>query len=240
YKAPLSLRELDELNRGLLYGYSQVGKFITIYPSTARDALLLAEKLHVLTSGVAAPGIPFDGRYRPGSCVYYRYGAFKPITDEEANASKFIRDPQGELCRDLREAIKPEWAEDLFVEKHSETKPSRPTPLQTTFRVFRALKQRGRGGVYQAIDTSGSPARLCILKEGRKHGEVDWKGRDGRWRIKHEVKVIGHLRRKGLQVPRVYASFAAGGNSYLIQEFIEGEDLARWLSRRKSRMSIVL
>src|SRR5213075_1577537 len=90
----------------------------------------------------------------------------------------------------------------------------------------------------QAIDTSGSPARLCILKEGRKHGEVDWKGRDGRWRIKHEVKVMGHLRRKGLQVPRVYASFAAGGNSYLVQEFIEGEDLARWLSRRQRRVSI--
>jgi serine/threonine protein kinase len=238
YKAPLSLRELDELNRGLLYGYTQVGKFMTVYPSTAREAILLAEKLHELTRGVSAPAIPFDGRYRSDSCIYYRYGAFKPVVAAEGEMSKSIRNPNGELCSDSRDVIKPEWADDLFVIKKTNTRPASPTLLQTTFKVFRALKQRGRGGVYQAIDISSVPPRLCIIKEGRKHGEVDWEGRDGCWRIKHEAKVIAQLRRKGLKVPRVYSSFAAAGNCYLVQEFIEGEDLGRWLARRKRRLSV--
>src|SRR5262245_33764833 len=33
FKAPASLQELDRINSGLYYGYSQVGKFITVYPS---------------------------------------------------------------------------------------------------------------------------------------------------------------------------------------------------------------
>jgi len=238
YKVPSSLHELDELNRGLLYGYSQVGKFITIYPSSTRDALVLAEKLHELTRGFAAPGIPFDGRYRSDSCVYYRYGGFKTIIADEDGKSKLIRNPNGELCQDSRDVIKPEWVDDLFAEQQAEIHSRRPTLLQTTFRVFRALKQRGRGGVYQAIDLSSSAPRLCIIKEGRKHGEVDWLGRDGSWRIKHEAKVIAHLRRKGVKVPSVYSSFRAANNSYLAQEFIEGEDLAHWLARRKRRLSI--
>jgi hypothetical protein len=238
YKAPSSLHELDELNRGLLYGYSQVGKFITIYPSSTREALVLAEKLHELTRGFAAPAVPFDGRFRYDSCVYYRYGGFKTIIADEHGESRLIRNPNGELCKDSRDAIKPEWVDDLFAAKQAEIHSRRPTLLQTTFRVFRALRQRGRGGVYEAIDLSSSAPRLCIIKEGRKHGEVDWHGRDGSWRIKHEAKVIAHLRRKGLKAPCVYSSFAAGGNSYLAQEFIQGEDLAHWLARRRRRLSI--
>jgi len=238
YKAPSSLGELEELNRGLSYGYSQVGKFITIYPSSVQDAILLAKKLHELTRGLAAPSIPFDGKYRSDGCIYYRYGAFKPITTAEGNTSDFIRGPNGELCQDLRDAVKPEWADDPFARKQSKSKAASPTLLQTTFRVFRALRQRGKGGVYQAIDISSTPPRLCVLKEGRWHGEVDWLGRDGRWRIRHEEKVLTQLRRKAVDVPRVCSSFSAGGNYFLVQEFVEGEDLAQWLCRRTRRVSI--
>lgn len=36
FKAPRSLEELDKINSGLHYGYSQVGKFIAVYPRQAR------------------------------------------------------------------------------------------------------------------------------------------------------------------------------------------------------------
>ena len=38
--------------------------------------------------------------------------------------------------------------------------------------------QRGKGGVYQALDLNVNPPRLCLIKEGRKHGELTWDGRD--------------------------------------------------------------
>jgi hypothetical protein len=236
YKAPISLGELAELNRGLLYGYSQVGKFITVYPRSSEEAQMLAEQLYLVTRGFAAPAIPFDERYRADGCVFYRYGAFKNFG--EGN-EKVIFDPHGKPHPDLRTCpSKPTWTVDLFPPKETIGKAGRPTLLKTRFRAFRAMAQRGKGGVYQAIDVSSSPPRLCVLKEGRKHGEVDWQGRDGRWRIRHEAQVLRQLRAKGVDVPEVYALFSAESHDFLALEFIDGDDLGRVLARRARRLSI--
>lgn len=236
YKAPASLSELAELNRGMLYGYSQVGKFITVYPGTPEEALVLADKLYALTKGIAAPTVPFDGRYRPDGCVFYRYGAFKKTGN---NHGQMIVDPDGNHCLDTPDGSpKPAWVPDLFVESEDSNKREAVTLLKTRFRVFRAMAQRGRGGVYQAIDVGSSPPKLCVLKEGRKHGEVDWRGRDGCWRIKNEAKVLRLFRVKGINVPKVYALFSDGRNEFVALEFIEGRDLARLLTRRRRRLPI--
>lgn len=239
YKTPRSLGELDKLNSGIFYGYSQVGKFLTIYPRSDEEAVRLAAELHRLTRRIPAPSVPFDLKYGPGSRVHYRYGAFKLLTLEEGRrgSTYAIRDPQGRLIPDVRDsAAQPEWAADPFPTRAARARED--SPLKTTFRAFRALTQRGRGGVYHALDLSATPPRLCILKEGRRHGEVSWDGRDGRWRVRHEARVLELLRESGVDVPRVYASFEAGGNSYLATEFIEGESLERWLCRRRRRLPV--
>src|SRR5438309_1595200 len=64
FKAPASLQELDRLNSGICYGYSQIGKFLTIYPQTTDEAVFLAESLHRLTRGIPAPTVPFDFKYK--------------------------------------------------------------------------------------------------------------------------------------------------------------------------------
>jgi hypothetical protein len=243
YKAPASLGELQRLNSGLQYGYSQVGKFITVYPQTSGEAMLLAEQLHRLTRGMRAPGVPFDRRYRRDGCVYYRYGAFKPLGAGEGvgETAYAIRDPEGNLVPDVRDAaFKPEWAADPFLEETARPAPpsAKPTPLRTTFKAFRALTQRGRGGVYQALDLSGATPRLCVLKEGRRDGETGWDGRDGAWRVRHEGRVLEALRGAGVGVPRLYASFRAEGNHYIAVEFIEGESLHARLSRRQRRLPV--
>jgi hypothetical protein len=240
YKAPISLTELERLNQGITYGYSQIGKFLTIYPQTGDEAALLAKKIHRLTRSLSAPAVPFDWKYRPKGCVSYRYGAFRAVNMEGCpdEHSTTIRDPEGNIFRDLRNALyKPDWVSDPFAARGT-TEPAAGTPLQTTFKVFRALAQRGRGGVYQAVDLSVAPPRLCILKEGRKDGEVNWDGRDGFWRIKHESRVLALLRKKGVNVPRVYSSFRANKNFFLAVEFIEGEDIGSWLARKQRRISI--
>ncbi|MBA3711709.1 MAG: hypothetical protein H0W76_04565 [Pyrinomonadaceae bacterium] len=204
--------------------------------------MLLARELHRLTRRMNAPAVPFDLKYRADGCVYYRYGAFKgfEVEGDKGERTYAIRDPEGNLVPDMRNsAATPEWATDPFL-------PARPreasvqavTPLRMTFKAFRALAQRGRGGVYQALDLSVMPPRLCILKEGRKDGEVSWDGRDGFWRVKHEQRVLRELRDVGINVPNVYSSFRAEKNFYLAVEFIEGESLEKWLVRKRRRLSL--
>lgn len=243
FKATASLGELMRLNSGFHYGYSQVGKFITVYPRTSEEAVQLAERLHELTLGMRAPAVPFDERYRPGGCVYYRYGAFRlmEVEGEDGETAHAIRDPEGNLVPDVRgAAFKPDWVADPFLDGSARPAPApaRPTPLQTTFKAFGALSQRGRGGVYQALDLGATPPRLCVLKEGRRDGETSWDGRDGAWRVRHEGRVLAALSKAGVGVPRLYSSFRAEGNRYIAVEFIEGESLDARLARRRRRLPV--
>ncbi len=244
FKGPCSLDELDKLNCGLYYGYTQVGKCFTVYPKNAAEAVHLAEKLHELTSGLSAPAVPFDQRFRSSSCVFYRYGAFNhlEIENEDGTNQLALRSPEGNLVPDVRESLtsKPDWVSDPFLTRrpHAVDGHAVESPLKTTFLVFRALTQRGKGGVYQAIDLSEQPPQLCILKEGRRNGEHSWDGRDGYWRAKNEEQVLGSLLALGLDVPRVRASFEVDGNYYLVTEFIEGDSLQTLLNRRQRRLPI--
>lgn len=239
FKAPVSLYELQKLNSGSLYGYSQIGKFITVYPRNADEALSLAGELHRLTGELPAPVVPFDHPYCAAGCVYYRFGAFKVIETEqsEEKRSYWMQDPEGNLIPDERESTDfPAWISNPF--EKPESCPVESTPLTTTFKVYEAVAQRGRGGVYKAIDLSSTSPRICIVKEGRKHGEVDWDGRDGFWRVLHEGRVLEALNRAGLNVPCLYSSFQIEKNSYIVMELIDGISLHEMLRRRRHRLSI--
>lgn len=243
FKGPASLEELNKLNCGLYYGYTQVGKCLTVYPRTAEEAASLAEVLHGLTRGMPAPAVPFDIRYRKDGCVYYRYGAFthQEIRNGDGTSTLALRDPAGRLVPDSRESWggKPDWVSDPFAGAPAGDEPSAAaSPLKTTYRVFRALRQRGKGGVYQAIDLSTRPPRLCVVKEGRRHGEPGWDGRDGYWRVKNERKSLRALSAAGVDLPRIYSSFEAEDRFYLVTEFVEGVSLQELLVRRERRLQV--
>jgi Protein kinase domain len=241
FKAPVSLVELGKINCGLFYGYSQVGKFITVYPQSDEQAVSLAEQLHRLTQRISAPLIPFDGRYERDSCVYYRYGAFEALEMVYPDGSRMaaMRDREGNLIADRRYSAdaQPDWVTNPFPGEPAESTVPQ-TPLNSTYVGFAALVQRGKGGVYKAVDISGHKPRFCIIKEGRKNGEVSWDRRDGRWRIKHEKKVLKYLREHGLPVAEVYDSFDVDQHHYLITEFMPGHSLQVTLARRKRRYSV--
>ena len=240
FKAPASLDELAKLNAGIFYGYSQVGKCLTIYPPSDSEARKLARTLHRLTRDCVAPSIPYDLRYRPESSVYYRYGSFIEQTVEKDGQIKLaIEDPTGELIPDRRDVASPSWAEDPFINKKESGRHQKPVTLLTTrFKAFRALAQRGKGGVYQALDFGSMPPRMCVLKEGRRHGEVGIDGRDGFWRVQHEERLLKTMTSNGLRVQSVYASFIAEKNFYLALEYIEGETLEAYLESRRRRLTI--
>lgn len=243
FKAPDSLEDVQRINCGLSHGFSQIGKIITIYPQTDEIAVAIARRLHRLTSGLEAPTVPFDLHFRPGSCVYYRYGAFDSLKMEtpDGKSAPAMRRPDGRLVPDRREAgcAKPDWVSDpLANRKIARAAKSEDTPLKTSFRAFQALSRRGKGGVYQAIDLSGPTPRLCILKEGRRGGEINWDGRDGRRRLQNEERVLGSLSAVGVAAPAVIAAFEVEGNYYLATEYLDGENLQTALLKRRKRLSI--
>lgn len=243
FKAPRSLNELIRINSGLFYGYSQIGKIITVYPRTPEDAVSLARELHKMTRRMVAPSVPFDLRYSAASNVYYRFGGFRhlEIEDAEGQRTLAIEDIEGNLVPDerLSEKAKPDWVSDPFEGQRPRSKSRKaPHPLAKSFRAFRALVQRGKGGVYQAVDLRTHPPRLCLLKEGRKNGELTWDGRDGVWRVRNEERVLSMLLASGVDAPRIYSSFESEGNYYLVTEFIKGESLQNLLFKLQRRMSL--
>lgn len=240
FKAPRSLTEVSRINSGIFYGYTQIGKIITIYPPTWEEAVFLAKRLEKLTRGYASPAVPFDLKY--SSNVYYRFGAFThfEIHNSDGSSTPAMINPQGDLVPDIRtsENFLPQGLQNPFeCRKRRVRRPNPKSPL-AQYRVFRALAQRGKGGVYQAADFTFDRPRLCLLKEGRKNGETSWDGRDGATRVRHEHRVLSILRLKGLDVPNVYSAFKAEGNYYLVTEFIEGCTLHELLLKRKVRLTV--
>jgi tRNA A-37 threonylcarbamoyl transferase component Bud32 len=243
FKAPKSLDELSNINSGLQYGYVQVGKFIVVYPSTEEQAVKLARRLHELTAEFISISVPFDKQYLPDSSVFYRYGAFAPLemTDEKGRAVSAVRNSAGAHVRDDRFQPIPEWLSDPFqnngksIEEDSEDVKN---PLKNTYKVFRAITQRGKGGTYQALDLSVNPPRFCIVKEGRRNGEIDWNGQDGYFLVKNEFDVLNALRKIYKDAPQVFSSFELSGNFYLVMEYVEGKSLHNLLKLRRHRLSI--
>jgi hypothetical protein len=239
FKGPVSLAELGRLNSGLHYGYAQIGKCLTVYPRNDREAVEIAELLDALTSGLPSPSVPFDFRLTPNSAVHYRYGAFQYDQTGDGSRTCVLRGPRGEIIPDKRNSAQfPDWVQNPFETRKASVNFENPNPLSTTFQVFCALSQRGKGGVYLAIDSTSKPERLCVIKEGRRDGEQGWDGSDGFWRVRNEKRNLPILRSKNVAVPQVYSSFELEGNFYLVTEFVEGPNLQSLLGRRKNRLSL--
>lgn len=232
FKGPAALLELKRLNVGLFYGYTQIGKAFTVYPRHEGEACELALLLDAATAGLAAVPLPFERPVRRGSAVFARYGAFR---SDPAGGTVVLKGPRGEETPDSRLA-NPPWAVRPAALGPERGTRSRPGPLATRYRVYEALSQRGKGGVFRALDLTVSPLRLCVVKEGRRNGEVDLDRSDGRRRIRREAEVLLNLAAKGLPVPAVYDQFVGAGNRYLVIENVEGETLAARLAAEREAL----
>ena len=243
FKAPKSLDELYKINSGLHYGYWQVGKFMTIYPSSTAQTVELARQLHELTKEFIPISVPFDRQFLPNSSVFYRYGAFASIemTDSNGITLPAVKNPQGELVYDDRFEPVPEWLSDPFQNTEEivgNNFENSETPLTTSYKVFRAITQRGKGGTYQALDFSTNPPRFCVVKEGRRHGEAGWNGQDGYYLVKNEFEVLNNLGGIYKDVPQVFSSFEIDENFYFAMEYVEGKSLNDLMKTRQRRFSV--
>jgi Lanthionine synthetase C-like protein/Protein kinase domain len=209
------------------------GKFITVYPETA-DARLreLAEQLHRATLGLAGPGVLSDRPYRPGSLVYYRYGAFggTPTLGNDGFRQVMLVAPDGSWQPDQRRAwyAAPPWAPPDPFDAAPPARPA-PTPvlLNGRYLVRQAIRHSFSGGVYRADDEqTGNPV---IVKQARPHTAVGLTGGDACALRRHEAAMLRLLAPTGL-VPQLVEVFEQQGDLFLVEELLAGASLRDWVA----------
>jgi serine/threonine protein kinase len=206
---PVNPAQAEHLLSGAA-GYRRLGKLITVYPSSADQAVRVAQKLIVRTADYRGPVIPTD-RHLGGS-VYTNFGHFGINADENDNQFTVpFRLPAG---------IK--WPFSKLATSR-EKKPGKL--IRQTYLPMVTLKADVKGKVFKALDVKRwLHIRWCLVKQGKACLCADPDGRDIRDRLFWQQEV--HRDLKGhLPVPEIYDCFDYNGDTYLVMELIEGPSL---------------
>lgn len=225
FKVTASTDILDALNSGKWF--SQVGKFITVYPSDDSQAVRFAVALDEATRGLPGPDIPSDRPLRPGSRVHYRYGGFGGLTIQTrlGEILPALRTPSGELVPDLRGTTyqPPDWAVDPFLEAGVAVELPTPNPLVgERYLIVAVLYRSAQSAVYLAVDLVH--ARRCVLKQAATEGQMGAVGREHGNRLRHEAEILERLAPDPC-FPAVLDLIEQGDSLYLVMEHLAGETL---------------
>ncbi|GAA0536611.1 class III lanthionine synthetase LanKC N-terminal domain-containing protein [Chitinophaga japonensis] len=226
FKIPFSKHAADCLLDGI-YGYTNLGKVICIYPDNETKALDLARDLISATASFRGPDIPTDRHL--GGAVYTRYGSFNPILKQEANGivTKYIYNYQGALVPDACSIPfrLPEGVNWGFSSICSPEIPARKKMLNDRIRSLSEIKHDVKGRVIKGrYMKNWIQSAFCVVKEGKKYMYSDDYGRDIQDRLQWQLKVQNDLSSE-ICVPKILDSFTEGGDAYIAMDYIEGVPL---------------
>lgn len=207
YKIIASKEKLNLLNLGT-YGYSQIGKFLTIYPPDDEMLNEILELLYQATLGFQSIKIPSDYRYKNSNIVFYRYGEMG-IYDKK-NLDKRIR----EIPHGIKVPIN-----DYYISRY------KVFPLKYEF-LF-CLRARGKSRVFQGIEKERM--QPIIIKEGIMLGELDPLGVDGANSVMNEKDILCAVEDTNM-FPKLIDYFYVGSSFYIIEEYVEGYTLLQLIN----------
>jgi serine/threonine protein kinase len=222
FKVALDSDVLSGLNEGM-FGATQVGKFMTVYPNAAGDCLQLARLLVAATRDFSGPRIVTD--LHLGAVVYARYGSHNPMVVRDRLGNLSFTDDAGSG------GYKVPFRPPLGVENPFDGWISDLSPRPDSFvrgrgyLILAPLSIHAKGTVFLCLDVRRQgEVRKVVLKEGRRHCLSDPHGRDICDRLRHQERVHKELAGR-VRVPMAADAFEFGENLYLPLEFIEGHDL---------------
>ncbi|WP_144557840.1 class III lanthionine synthetase LanKC [Shouchella miscanthi] len=209
------------------------GKFITVYPLNEEQFVELLDVFADATKDYEkGPYILNDKRWKDSN-VFYRYGGFKTILNEDGEHC--IYDDTGQLIPDQRN---PFYQVPPFMEPYDAYLDSlnvkddlllnEETTKLNDYNIETSLSYSNAGGVYLA--TKKATDEKVIIKEARPVAGLDGIGRDALERQKIELDALTTLN----QVPgvvNVLDHFQAWEHYFIVEEYIEGSDLRSWLVR---------
>lgn len=222
----LFLRNIKHADRG------SSGKFVTIYPADETEFALVLEELGGLLDGEPGPYILSDLRWGAGP-LYVRYGGFgeRYCIGATGELELAIEDGDGELVPDRRGPTfaTPDWVTlPECLEPHL-TARSAATVDSMPYRIQRALAFSNGGGVYLAVDER--TGERVVLKEARPNAGLAMDGAEAVSRLQREREMLELLAGMDL-VPEVRDHFALGEHHFLVQDFIDGEQLSALFVKR--------
>jgi tRNA A-37 threonylcarbamoyl transferase component Bud32 len=208
------------------------GKLVTIYPLDERQLEITLKELDAILAGVKGPYILSDLRYGEGP-LFVRYGGFTPqyCLTESGERVPAIENGEGRLVPDVRGFTfsPPSWVPLLeFLEPHLAAR-NAVTFAGLPYEIENVIQFSNGGGVYLGRDLRTQ--ERVVLKEARPHAGLDVVGRDAVTRIQHERDILQRL--SGLDVvPALRDYFTLGDHHFLVEEFIDGNQLQRLLVRK--------
>lgn len=212
FKCINSKDNLHSLNIGL-FGLSQIGKFITIYPDEKIKEIL--RELEVICSGLNGPIITSDERVKLTN-IYLRYGVIEP---KDGKIGKLLT-PTGKYIDDKRDGKKPfpYWVQGYDFLKSR-------TNLLENLVITKPFRLRGRGGVFSGVLRSESGIiEKVIVKEARPYGEYHSSTDNSLTRIRNEKEILKTIQKTKVG-PKLLEYREKNKHGILIMEKISGQTL---------------
>ena len=100
--------------------------------------------------------------------------------------------------------------------------------IMNRYKVLAELGQGGMGVVYRCLDeTAGIQVALKALPPELSHNTIEMED------IKDNFQLVSKLVHQNIAISKNLEKDDSNGNYYLIMECVEGEDLRRWLKRKR-------
>ena len=128
---------------------SQIGKLITLYPSTVSIAKNLLNRLYDELKHYDGIEVISDRPYRDSKVIWYRYGTHTPLDTEKEERKPYF--------------VLPENITDPFV---SEDQFLTGSIIQKQYSFIKILRRKGEGNIYLAKNKKDE---LVVIKEVRKN-----------------------------------------------------------------------
>ncbi|HFV2809188.1 TPA: protein kinase, partial [Streptococcus agalactiae] len=210
------------------------GKFITIYPNNKIYFLEILVELEQLLSDLPKGAYILNDKRWKNSNLYFRYGGFAPMyVNKDGINVLAIETPDGNLIPDNRAPyyeipsfIKEPDEIDTMSKKMELELEQEDTSKFDAYEVISALHFSNGGGVYKVKKDS----KYYVMKEGRPGSGLDALKKDGFTRLKNEAEILYKLKKEN-HVVDVYDYFEIWENNYLIEEYLEGKDIADYVAQ---------
>jgi len=232
FKFAVDLDMLAAIN-GKRWPRGASGKFITVYPRNVDDFRQLIANLHAALSGYVGPYVLTDRRYEDSRVLSYRYGGI--VSDyrilPDGRREWLLHGPDNAPERDERQPRyrMPGWLRDPFGGDIAAADDASPVLLGAgRYRVHMALAFSSAGGVYLADDLD--EGRRVVVKEARPHIGTGAHG-NAKDMLRKEFRLLRKLAPLGV-APQPVAHFEDWEHSFLVEEYLRGDTLRRWLGRR--------